>query len=133
MRFHEEAAADGGSAVTVSLHTRDGAAITARAGVSATGSARLLQLEEVAIEAPLAGTLLMVRNSDVPGVVGKLGTVIGEHGINIAHLALGRAGGEAAGTAMALIQMDGEGSPALLRQLRAIEAVHEVRLLRLPV
>ena len=94
-------------------------------------AARLLELEGTPIEAPLQGTLLVVRNSDVPGVIGKLGTVIGEHNINIANFALGRAGGEAQGTALAVIQVDGAVSSALIRQLRGVEAVHEVRVVEL--
>ena len=133
VRIHEEAAASGGSAVAVALHTRDGSSLAARAGIALNSSgARLLQLEGIAIEAPLEGTLLVVRNSDVPGVIGKLGSVIGEHGINIANFALGRAEGLAQGTALAVIQIDGEAKPALLRQLRAVEAVHQVRLVELP-
>ncbi len=96
------------------------------------GGSRLLQLEAIAIEAPLEGTLLVVRNSDVPGVIGKLGTVVGEHRINIANFALGRAEGAARGTALAVIQIDGYATPELLRQLRAVEAVHEVRVVQLP-
>ncbi len=133
VRVHEEAAPGGGSAVTLTLHTRDGGTLAARAGIALNSSgARLLQLEGIAIEAPLEGTLLVVRNSDVPGVIGKLGTVVGEHGINIANFALGRAEGAAQGTALAVIQIDGAAAPALLRQLRAVEAVHEVRLVELP-
>ncbi len=136
MRVHEEEMGSGISFLEISLHTRDGASLAARAGVSASrpglgAGARLLQLENIAIEAPLEGTLLVVRNSDVPGVIGKLGTVVGEHSINIANFALGRADGLAHGTALAVIQIDGEATPALLRQLRAVEAVHEVRSVRL--
>ncbi len=135
VRVHEEKTPGGSPTVAITLHTRDGSTLAARAGValSRAGEARLLHLEGIAIEAPLGGTLLVVRNSDVPGVIGKLGTVLGEHGINIANFALGRAQGAAQGTALAVIQMDGEATPALLRQLRAVEAVHGVRLIKLPV
>jgi D-3-phosphoglycerate dehydrogenase len=131
VRVHEEKQPGGASAITLQLHTRGGAALSARAGV-ALGGPRLLELEGTPIEAPLQGTLLVVRNSDVPGVIGKLGTVIGEHNINIANFALGRAGGDAHGTALAVIQVDGDASPELVRQLRAVEAVHEVRVVQLP-
>jgi D-3-phosphoglycerate dehydrogenase len=133
VRVHEEKLPGGGSALSMTLHTREGGSLAARAGVAVDLSgARLLQLEGIAIEAPLEGTLLVVRNSDVPGVIGTLGTVIGEHGINIANFALGRAEGAAHGTALAVIQIDGDAVPALLRQLRAVEAVHEVRCVQLP-
>ncbi len=137
VRVHAEAAAEGDSTVSLTLHTRTGHALAAQAGIapgSAPGNAepRLLQLEGIAIEAPLRGTLLVVRNSDVPGVIGRLGTVIGEHNINIANFALGRAGGPAHGMALAVIQVDGRATAPLLRQLRAVEAVHQVRVVELP-
>ena len=125
----------GAAAVTLALHTRAGAVLTARAGVAA-GTPRLLQLEGIHIEALLVGTLLVVRNRDVPGVIGKLGTVIGEHGTNIANFALGRAraAGQAgaAGTALAVIQIDGAATAALLAGLRAVSAVETVQLVELP-
>ncbi len=133
IRVHSEAAPEGDSTVGVALHTRRGHALAARAGAApGSGGARLLELEGIAIEAPLRGTLLVVRNSDVPGVIGRLGTVIGEHNINIANFALGRASGPGHGTALAVIQIDGQAGVPLLRQLRAVEAVHQVRVVELP-
>ncbi len=138
VRVHEEHQPGGASMLSLALHLRSGSVLSARAGVTApSGSARLLELQGTAIEAPLAGTLLIIRNSDVPGVIGQLGNVIGEHGINIANFALGRADGaaqDAAGVrrALTVIQIDGEGAPALLEQLRRVEAVHEVQRVLLP-
>ena len=133
IHIHQEKTPGGASAVALTLDTRGGVSLTGRVGVALDGNgARLLHLEQIAIEAPLAGTLLVVRNSDVPGVIGKLGTVVGEHSINIANFALGRAEGAARGTALAVIQVDGEAAPELLRQLRAVEAVHAVRVVELP-
>ena len=51
---------------------------------------RLLAFEGIDIETPLEGNLLVCRNLDVPGVIGKIGTTLGEHGVNIANFALGR-------------------------------------------
>ena len=42
------------------------------------------------VEAPLEGTLIIIRNDDRPGVIGAVGTVLGRHGVNIANFALGR-------------------------------------------
>ncbi len=122
----------GPTAVALTLHTRDGARLSARTGVALASLApRLLALEDTPIEAPLQGFLLFVRNSDVPGVIGKLGTVVGEHGVNIANFALGRT--EGGGSALAVMEIDDEPTPALLKQLRAVEAVHEVRPVSLPL
>ena len=53
-------------------------------------SPRLLSCDGIDIEAPLHGTLLFIRNLDVPGVIGRIGTILGEHKMNIANFALGR-------------------------------------------
>ncbi len=132
LRVHSSSDPSGSSTIQLALHSRDGHTITARAGTGSGNDARLLELQGIRIEAPLTGTLLVVRNSDVPGVIGRLGTVLGNHGINIANFALGRAEGAAQGTALAVIQVDGAATPTLLHQLRAVEAVHEVRLVQLP-
>lgn len=65
---------------------------------------RLVRIDGFAIEADLSGGILMLRNQDVPGVVGRVGTFLGEKGINIAGFQLGRA--KAGGTAVALITVD---------------------------
>ena len=54
------------------------------------GSTRLVSVDGIYVEAPLRGSLLYVQNKDVPGVIGRLGTVLGESGINISEFALGR-------------------------------------------
>ncbi|MFL6352877.1 MAG: phosphoglycerate dehydrogenase [Bryobacteraceae bacterium] len=51
---------------------------------------RLLQVEGISCEATLDGNLMYSKSEDVPGVVGYLGTVLGQNGINIANFALGR-------------------------------------------
>ena len=54
------------------------------------GSPRILSLDGIGLEAPLEGTLLLTRNRDVPGVIGQIGTALGNLGVNIATFALGR-------------------------------------------
>ena len=54
------------------------------------GEPRLMRVDGIRCEAPLAGHLLFSRNADVPGVVGHFGAVLGKHEINIAHFSLGR-------------------------------------------
>ena len=53
-------------------------------------SPRLLRIDEIDVEAPLQGNIIYLRNKDVPGVIGKVGTILGEHGVNIANFSLGR-------------------------------------------
>ncbi len=51
---------------------------------------RLLSVDGIYVEAPLEGNLLYLKNLDVPGVIGYVGTVMGKNGINIANFSLGR-------------------------------------------
>jgi D-3-phosphoglycerate dehydrogenase len=98
-------------------------------------SPRLLRYDGIDIEAELAETLVIIRNRDVPGVIGRIGTLLGEARLNIANFALGRkakvAGGE--GSALAVVQLDLEpGDEATLARavddLRKVDAITSVRV-----
>ncbi len=93
---------------------------------------RLLEFDGIDIEAPLEGTLLVCRNLDVPGVIGRIGTILGEQGVNIANFALGR---ERAGTApvkaLAVVQVDPPVSGKVLEALGTIEALLEAKIVTL--
>ncbi len=94
---------------------------------------RLLEFDGIDIEAPLEGNLLVCRNLDVPGVIGKIGTTLGEHGVNIANFALGRerAGASKPGKALAVVQVDAPVSNTVIEALTKIEALLEARLVQL--
>jgi len=93
---------------------------------------RLLEFDGIDIEAPLEGNLLVCRNLDVPGVIGKIGTILGQHNVNIANFALGR---ERSGTkpvkALAAVQVDAPVSKEVLEALGTIEALIEAKLVQL--
>jgi D-3-phosphoglycerate dehydrogenase len=86
---------------------------------------RLISVRGVSVEAPLAGTLLVVANDDQPGVIGEVGTILGRHGVNIASFALGR--GDAG--AIGVVNVDAEKSPpeALEAAVAAIRQAPHVR------
>jgi D-3-phosphoglycerate dehydrogenase len=75
------------------------------------------------------GRLLVLRNRDVPGVVGKLGTVLGEEGINIADIHLARRQGVP--EAMAVLRVEGEVTERALERIRGLEAVRSARVVDL--
>jgi D-3-phosphoglycerate dehydrogenase len=54
------------------------------------GAPRLLEIDGIHVEAPLEGNMIYLRNLDVPGVVGRVGTAMGQHNVNIANFSLGR-------------------------------------------
>ena len=93
---------------------------------------RVLRMDGIELESPLDGTMLLLRNRDVPGVIGQVGTVLGSLGVNIATFALGRREVNRAAEAIALIRLDGEVPDSILIPLRGIAAVTEVHLIRLP-
>jgi D-3-phosphoglycerate dehydrogenase / 2-oxoglutarate reductase len=132
IRIFEEkkpsASGGAGNVLKLSIHTRAGD-VVASGTVLHGSSARLLSLNGIDIEAPLEGTVLTIRNQDVPGVIGRVGTILGDHRINIANFALGRASEDHRlphGTALAVVQVDGEVTEAVLKALRAVEAISEV-------
>ncbi len=100
-------------------------------------SPRLLTYDGIDIEAELAGTLLIIRNHDVPGVIGRIGTILGEHGLNIANFALGRSTRSQYvphGQALAVVQIDVQNASeanAAIEALRKVEAIASVRLVEL--
>ena len=129
-----------GSVLKIVLHSSDGDA-SASATVLHGVSPRLLTYDGIDIEAPLHGTLVSIRNHDVPGVVGRIGTILGEHSVNIANFALGRAHGTPArsqrvpqGQALAVVQIDvptAASANAAVEALRKVEAIASVRLVEL--
>ena len=136
-----------GSVLRLVLHTaggEDGGADTSASATVLHGtSPRLLRYDGIDIEAPLNGTLVAIRNHDVPGVVGRIGTILGEHQINIANFALGRGTDAAAnnrarrvpqGQALAVVQIDianAQAAAPALEALKKVEAIASVRLIEL--
>jgi D-3-phosphoglycerate dehydrogenase len=98
---------------------------------------RLLTYDGIDIEAPLHGTLVAIRNHDVPGVVGRIGTILGEHQVNIANFALGRSSRSQRvpqGQALAVVQIDvasAQVAAPVLAALKLVEAIVSVRLIEL--
>ena len=137
IRVHEEKSEStpggSGSVLKLTLHTASAEA-TASATVLHGNSPRLLNLDGIDIEAPLQGTLLSIRNLDVPGVIGRIGTILGEHRINIANFALGRSIRSKSvpqGSALAVVQVDGGVTQAVLDTLRAADGITQVALVTL--
>ncbi len=89
---------------------------------------RIVEVEGIVMEAELGAHMLFVRNKDKPGFIGNLGRTLGEAGINIATLHLGRAApGE---DAVCLIQVDQEVSDDILECVRALPNVVQARSLK---
>jgi D-3-phosphoglycerate dehydrogenase len=82
---------------------------------------RLVELFGIKVEADLAGPMLYIVNEDAPGFIGRLGTTLGEAGVNIGTFHLGRR--EAGGEAILLLSVDDVVSEELLAKVRALPGV----------
>ena len=102
-----------------------------RGGVMRGNSLRLLGVDEIDIEVPLGGNLVYMRNHDVPGVVGKIGSLLGRHSVNIANFALGRKEAKEGAEAMAVVQVDSPAPEAVLQEIRQLPEIQDVRGVRL--
>jgi D-3-phosphoglycerate dehydrogenase len=90
---------------------------------------RITEINGFHIEATPHGHMLVMRNRDVPGVIGHVGTILGEHRVNISHFHLGRQ--ERGGEAMAVIEVDAPLDAATLAELRAYEFVISAKQIEL--
>ena len=136
IRVHEDKQENhrGGAAtvLTIELHSVHGKS-QASATVIRGEQPRLLEFDGIDIETPLEGNLLVCRNLDVPGVIGRIGSILGEHGVNIANFALGRdRSGAKPVHALAVVQVDAPVSDTVLEALKTIEALLEAKLVKLP-
>ena len=93
------------------------------------GTLRVLGINDIDIEAPLRGVILYIRNQDVPGVIGRVGTILGDRSINIANFALGR--NQKAQEAIGLVNIDNHVPEDVLAEIRAIPAVRAARVVDL--
>lgn len=82
---------------------------------------RLVELFGIKVEADLAGHMLYIVNEDAPGFIGRLGTTLGEAGVNIGTFHLGRR--NAGGEAILLLSVDEPVTPELAAQVRALPGV----------
>jgi D-3-phosphoglycerate dehydrogenase len=89
---------------------------------------RLVDIFGIPLEAELEGEMIYIVNEDAPGFIGRLGTTLGEAGVNIGTFHLGRrtAGGEA----VALVSVDGHIEPELVARIEALPGVKRVKPLR---
>jgi D-3-phosphoglycerate dehydrogenase len=89
---------------------------------------RLVELFGIKVEADLIGNMLYVVNEDAPGFIGRLGTTLGEAGVNIGTFHLGRR--DAGGEAVLLLSIDNEVTPELVATVRALPGVKTAMALK---
>jgi D-3-phosphoglycerate dehydrogenase len=93
---------------------------------------RLVRLGNFHLDAYLDGLMLIYRHRDVPGLIGFIGTILGKHRVNIAHMALGRERNEPGGNSVAVLNLDNAPSREALDELAKHQEVQAVELVQLP-
>jgi len=93
------------------------------------GEPRLVGLEGYEIDAVMEGPLVIIRNEDRPGVIGSVGTLLGNRGINVSRMQVGL--DEDGGQALAIWNVDSIVNSDALDELRGIGYVSSVHTLRL--
>jgi D-3-phosphoglycerate dehydrogenase len=111
----------------ISLRTESGSA-SVLGMVGARDSLRILGINDIDIDAPLRGVILLIRNQDIPGVIGRIGTLLGSHSINIANFTLGR--NPQLGEAIAIINVDQQVPADVLKAIQSISAVRLARVIQ---
>ena len=115
------------SLVTAELRTDRG--VSSVAGTLFHHEPRFVAIDGFSLEAVPQGYMLVFANQDVPGVVGRIGTLCGRHGINIAGMQLGRE--RRGGRAVSILNLDDAMPPAALDEIRAMPDLVFARLVRL--
>ncbi|HWY04589.1 MAG TPA: phosphoglycerate dehydrogenase [Candidatus Acidoferrum sp.] len=132
---HKAKASTGGAGSVLSILLKSSKEEHMVKGAVLRGTApRLLHIDDIDVEAPLERDLIYLRNRDVPGVIGKVGTILGEAEINIADFSLGRRSTETSGEpreAIAVVHVDGPVPDGVLKKLEEIPAVRQAKAVRL--
>lgn len=109
--------------------TRGGATTVVEGALFGANILRLVRINDFYMEAVPEGYVLMLHNRDVPGVVGRVGTLLGAHGINIAGLELGREG--IGKMAISFVHVDEPVPEPVLEELRRAPDIVSAQLLKL--
>ena len=104
--------------------TTDAAETRAAGALLGDAHPRIVRIDDFRVDMVPRGTLLVLRNQDVPGVIGRVGTLLGNAGINIAGYHQARLG--AGGDALAVVSVDARVDPSVIEALGKLSEVHSV-------
>jgi len=100
----------------------DGSCVTRR-------DARIVRIQEFPVEAIPSGHMVLIQTLDKPGFIGRIGTILGQHGINIARMTFGRT--KPGGEALNVFNVDGPIPADVAQALKAVPHVTAVRVIKL--
>jgi D-3-phosphoglycerate dehydrogenase / 2-oxoglutarate reductase len=116
------------SLVRVTVHTREGA--TSVAGVISDGRANVVQIDEYELHLPpTPGYLLVTQHVDRPGIIGRVGMLLGEADINISSMQVGRR--TPRGEALMLLSVDEPVPPSVVERIREAASIETIKVIKL--
>ncbi len=121
-------ASDFASSITVRVKTKD-KEVEVEGAIFGSNNPRIVKINNFYLEAVPEGYILILHNRDVPGVVGAVGTLLGQKGINIAGLELGRE--KVGGMAISFIHVDDVVPKEILEALRSLPNIVTAELVKL--
>ena len=89
---------------------------------------RIVSIDNVPVEVAISPSMLFIRNDDKPGLIGGVGTILGNAGINIANFNLGRISGTS--EAVALVSIDGDIDQKTMNDLNNLPSVQQIKALK---
>jgi hypothetical protein len=122
---HTSGRSDFAEALEITL-TTDSGTVRVIGAMLGEGHPRIVGIDDYGVDVVPEGSLMVLRNRDVPGVIGRVGTLLGEHELNIAGYHQSRRKSE--GEALAVISIDGPVGSDVVEALRAMPEIIDVRL-----
>ncbi len=120
-----------GDASIVEIRAGDRERVRSIAGYLTTlGQPRIAEIDGLPLDIAPAPHMLLDFHEDRPGIIGRIGTILGDHGINIASMFVGRH--QVGGKAVLVLTVDDPVPPEVLEELRRIPAVKQLRSIVLP-
>ena len=130
IKIETEALADSSvykNLITVKL-TTDKTVTTIRATIFDDNIQRIVEIDGFSVDVALKGNLIFFKNTDVPGVIGSVGTILASHNVNISDFRLGR---NSKAEALAVIIVDSAVNDTVLKELSNLEACISVSYARI--
>ena len=113
----------------MTVRTREGRYASASGRVELSGELRIARIGDLLVNVVPHGVLVVIENLDLPGMIGKVGTLFGAHRVNIADMRVGRkAKGE---SAIMVLTLDGAADGPVLEELSRLEGVTRATLVKL--
>jgi len=119
------------SSVRVDVQTDD-ASFAAAGTLFGNDMPRLIRLNDHRLEAYLDGNLLLFTHNDIPGIIGSVGTIFGNHQINIAQMAVGRDQDGPGGDSVGVLNLDTRPTPQSLQEIVGHASIYSAMSIVLP-